>query len=133
MTIRIIAMHHHLVGVPDTGTDKIVIVDAGDILRTCLHHDVDLVLCGHKHRPWLWNLETMDIVYAGTASSIRFRGFPKNTYNTLDIKSNCKVSIDLKIVGAKDAHLRTLQGSKKGNLKYDYGYFWQSYADDLKE
>jgi 3',5'-cyclic-AMP phosphodiesterase len=42
----------------------------------------------------------MDIVYAGTASSTRFRGFPKNTYNILDIKSNGKVSIDLKIVGA---------------------------------
>ena len=41
MTTRIIAMHHHLVGVPDTGTDKIVIVDAGNILRTCLHYDVN--------------------------------------------------------------------------------------------
>ena len=45
------ASHHHLVGVPDTGTDKIVIVDAGNVLRTCLRHDVNLVLCGHKHRP----------------------------------------------------------------------------------
>ena len=52
-------------------------------------------------RPWLWNLETMDIVYAGTASSTRFRGFTKNTYNILDIRSNGKVIIDLKIVGGK--------------------------------
>jgi 3',5'-cyclic-AMP phosphodiesterase len=37
---KIVAMHHHLIGVPDTGTDKIVIVDAGDILRTCLQHKV---------------------------------------------------------------------------------------------
>ncbi len=29
-------MHHHLIGIPDTGTDKIVIVDAGDTLRVCL-------------------------------------------------------------------------------------------------
>src|ERR671910_28163 len=82
---KIVAMHHHLIGVPDTGTDKIVIVDAGDILRTCLQHKVDLVLCGHKHRPWLWNLESLDIAYAGTASSTRFRGFFKNTYNIVDI------------------------------------------------
>ena len=124
MTTRVIAMHHHLVGVPDTGTDKIVIVDAGDILRTCLHHDVNLVLCGHKHRPWLWNLETMDIVYAGTASSTRFRGFPKNTYNILDIKSNGKVSIDLKIVGGKRIPLENIaRKQKKGNLKFDYEYF----------
>lgn len=101
MTTRIIAMHHHLIGVPDTGTDKIVIVDAGDVLRICLHHDVNLVLCGHKHRPWLWNLETMDIVYAGTASSTRFRGFTKKAYNILDIRSDGKVFIDLKIVDGK--------------------------------
>jgi 3',5'-cyclic-AMP phosphodiesterase len=98
---KIVAMHHHLIGVPDTGTDKIVIVDAGDILRTCLHHNVNLVLCGHKHRPWLWNLETLDIAYAGTASSTRFRGFTKNTYNIIDIDNNGKVNVDLKIVGGK--------------------------------
>ncbi len=32
----IIAMHHHLIGIPDTGTDKIIILDAGDALRVCL-------------------------------------------------------------------------------------------------
>jgi Icc protein len=98
---KIIAMHHHLIGVPDTGTDKIVIVDAGDILRTCLQYEVDLVLCGHKHRPWLWNLETLDIAYAGTASSTRFRGFTKNTYNIVEIYADGKVKIDIKIVGGK--------------------------------
>jgi 3',5'-cyclic AMP phosphodiesterase CpdA len=93
--IKIIAMHHHLIGVPDTGTDKIVIVDAGDILRTCLQYKVDLVLCGHKHRPWLWNLESLDIAYVGTASSTRFRGFFKNT------KDNGKVNVDIKVVGGR--------------------------------
>ena len=98
---KIIAMHHHLIGVPDTGTDKIVIVDAGDILRTCLHYKVDLVLCGHKHRPWLWNLETLDIAYAGTASSTRFRGFTKNTYNIIEIDGDGKINIDIKVVGGR--------------------------------
>jgi len=98
---KILAMHHHLIGVPDTGTDKIVIVDAGDILRTCLQYKVDLVLCGHKHRPWLWNLETLDIAYAGTASSTRFRGFTKNTYNIIEIDNDGKVNIDLKIVDGR--------------------------------
>ena len=50
--IKIIAMHHHLIAIPDTGTDKIIIVDAGDTLRACLQLGVDLVICGHKHRPW---------------------------------------------------------------------------------
>jgi 3',5'-cyclic-AMP phosphodiesterase len=98
---KIVAMHHHLIGVPDTGTDKIVIVDAGDILRTCLQYKIDLVLCGHKHRPWLWNLETLDIAYAGTASSTRFRGFTKNTYNIIEIDDDVKININIKIVGGR--------------------------------
>jgi 3',5'-cyclic AMP phosphodiesterase CpdA len=48
--IKIIAMHHHLIGIPDTSIDKIIIVDAGDTLRACLRSKVDLVICGHKHR-----------------------------------------------------------------------------------
>jgi 3',5'-cyclic-AMP phosphodiesterase len=96
--IKIIAMHHHLIAIPDTGTDKIIIVDAGDTLRACLQSGVDLVICGHKHRPWIWNLGALQIAYAGTASSERYRGFFENTYNILNIK-NGKVSVDMKIVG----------------------------------
>jgi 3',5'-cyclic-AMP phosphodiesterase len=98
--IKIIAMHHHLIGIPDTGTDKIIIVDAGDTLRTCLQSRVDLVICGHKHRPWLWNLGTLQIAYAGTASSERYRGFFENSYNIVTIKDG-QASVDIKIVGVK--------------------------------
>ena len=45
-------MHHHLISIPDTGYTNVVgISDAGDVLRTCLENEVDLVVCGHKHRP----------------------------------------------------------------------------------
>ena len=98
---KIIAMHHHLIGIPDTGTDKIIILDAGDTLRTCLHSGVDLVLCGHKHRPWVWNLGRLEIAYAGTASSTRFRGFFENCYNIIDIEKGKKPRVDIKIVGKK--------------------------------
>lgn len=98
--IKIIVMHHHLIGIPDTGTDKIIIVDAGDTLRACLHCGVDLVICGHKHRPWIWNLGALQIAYAGTTSSERYRGFFENTYNIINLKDGI-VSVDMKIVGGK--------------------------------
>ena len=98
---KIIAMHHHLIGIPDTGTDKIIILDAGDTLRTCLHSGVDLVLCGHKHRPWVWNLGRLEIAYAGTASTTRFRGFFENCYNIIEIEKGKKPRVDIKIVGKK--------------------------------
>jgi 3',5'-cyclic AMP phosphodiesterase CpdA len=98
--VKILAMHHHLVGIPDTGSDRVTIIDAGDVLRTILDTDVDLVLCGHKHRPWIWNFKNLSIVNAGTASSERTRGLFENAYNIITIK-NKKIKVDLKIVGGK--------------------------------
>ena len=98
--IKIVAMHHHLIAIPDTGSDQLTVVDAGDVLRTILDTHVDVVLCGHKHRPWAWNFRNLTVVNAGTATSERVRGFFENTYNILTI-SNKKVNVDLKIVGGE--------------------------------
>ena len=61
---------------------------------------VDLVICGHKHRPWIWNLGALQIAYAGTASSEQYRGFFENTYNIINIKDG-KASVYMKMVGGK--------------------------------
>jgi 3',5'-cyclic-AMP phosphodiesterase len=98
--IKILAMHHHLVGIPDTGSDRVTVIDAGDVLRTILDTKVDLVLCGHKHRPWIWNFKGLSIVNAGTTSSDRTRGLFENTYNIITIEDK-KIQVDLKIVGGK--------------------------------
>ena len=104
---KIVAMHHHMIGVPDSGTDRVTVIDAGDVLRTALSSEVDLVLCGHKHRPWIWNLGNLSVVNAGTASSERMRGFFENTYNIITIEKN-KFKVDLKIVGGKRFPLKDL-------------------------
>ncbi|MDC3254023.1 metallophosphoesterase [Nitrosopumilus sp.] len=98
--IKIVAMHHHLIAIPDTGSDQLTVVDAGDVLRTILDTHVDVVLCGHKHRPWAWNFRNLTVVNAGTATSERVRGFFENTYNILTILDK-KIDVDLKIVGGK--------------------------------
>lgn len=98
--VKILAMHHHLIAIPDTGSDELTVVDAGDVLRTILDAKVDLVLCGHKHRPWMWNLGNLLVVNAGTATSERVRGLFENSYNIITV-SGKKVSVDLKIVGGR--------------------------------
>ena len=103
----ILAMHHHLIGIPDTGADKLTIIDAGDVLRATLDSDVDLVLCGHKHRPWLWEFNNLLIANAGSTSSERVRGFFENSYNIVKIE-NGKISIDLKIVGGERRPLQSI-------------------------
>jgi Icc protein len=97
---KIVAIHHHLVPVPDTGLDLITVVDAGDVLLSLNHAKVNLVLCGHRHRPWRWHLEKFSIVHSGTVSSKRFRGFFKNSYNIINIEER-KVDVKLKIVGGE--------------------------------
>jgi 3',5'-cyclic-AMP phosphodiesterase len=98
---KIVAMHHHLIAIPDTGYTNVVgILDAGDTLRACLEAKVDLVLCGHKHRPWLWNLGSLKIAYAGTACSWRYRGIFEDSYNIVEIKDE-QLEVNIKIVGGK--------------------------------
>ncbi len=98
--VKILAMHHHLIGVPDSGTDRVTVIDAGDVLRTALSTNVNLVLCGHKHRPWIWNFRNFSIANAGTVSSERVRGLFENTYNIVKIEKN-EIRVDLKFVGGK--------------------------------
>lgn len=98
--VKILAMHHHLIAIPDTGSDQQTVVDAGDVLRTILDSNVDLVLCGHEHRPWAWNFGKLMVVNAGTATSERVRGMFENTYNIISI-SGKTIQVDLKIVGGK--------------------------------
>lgn len=97
---RIVAMHHHVVPVPDTGADQITVIDAGDALRSLVKSRVDLVLCGHRHRPWRWRLENMLVVHAGSVSCEKLRGFFLNSYNVIDVKKG-GIEAKLKVVNGE--------------------------------
>ena len=103
----ILAMHHHLIGIPDTGSDRLTIIDAGDVLRATLNSKVNLVLCGHKHRPWMWDFNNLLIANAGTTSSKRVRGFFENSYNIVNITDG-KIRVDLKVVEGKRTPLKDI-------------------------
>ena len=95
---KLVMMHHHLVPVPDTGPNTIPILDAGDVLRALGRSRADLVVCGHRHRPWKWTLNRIPIIHAGSFSSERLRGFFSNSYNILEIDGDTFTAW-LKIVG----------------------------------
>ena len=98
--MKIVAMHHHLIQVPDTGPDNIPVVDAGDTLRGIMNAKVNLVLGGHRHRPWRWMVGGTRIIHAGTLSSERLRGFYSHSYNIIDVKKD-SIRASLKIVRGK--------------------------------
>lgn len=83
---KIFALHHHLLPVPGTGRERNIVYDAGDILEILYYSGVDLVLTGHKHVPYVWRLEDMYVVNAGTVSSLRLRGNTKPCYNIIRIR-----------------------------------------------
>jgi 3',5'-cyclic AMP phosphodiesterase CpdA len=82
---RVFVLHHHLVPVPGTGRERNVVWDAGDVLALLTELRVDLVLCGHKHVPNVWQLGEMLLVNSGTASSHRVRGYTRPCYNVIEI------------------------------------------------
>lgn len=98
--VKIVAIHHHIIPVPDTGADQITIVDAGDVLRSLVQSNVDLVLCGHRHRPWKWEIEKMKVIHAGSVSCEKLRGFFLNSYNVIEVNGK-NVKAKLKIVGGE--------------------------------
>lgn len=95
--LKIVAIHHHIIPVPDTGADQITVIDAGDVLRSLTKSKVDLVLCGHRHRPWQWQIENMKVIHAGSVSCEKLRGFFCNSYNVITINKN-RIEEKLKIV-----------------------------------
>ena len=81
----IVALHHHIVSIPQTGRERNVLSDAGDILKTLTTHEVDLIVSGHKHVPNIWKINNTVIVNAGSLCSIKLRGINKNSYNVYNI------------------------------------------------
>ena len=82
--VPIIFMHHHLIPIPDTGRERNVLVDAGDVLKLIDEHKVPLVLMGHRHVPWVWRLNDCTLIHASTVSCERTNA--RNSFNIVDLK-----------------------------------------------
>jgi 3',5'-cyclic AMP phosphodiesterase CpdA len=106
--LTIIAMHHHLVPVPDTGLERHTVIDAGDVLKALRKAEISAVLCGHKHRPWKWDFENFSIIHAGSLSDFKLRGFFHNSYNIIEIQDN-EIDAKVKIIGGKDLSFEELR------------------------
>lgn len=82
---KVFALHHHLISIPRTGRGNNVLVDAGDVLELLDRSGVNLVLCGHWHIPWVWRLNDMLVVSAGTVCSSKIRGKFSQCYNLIEL------------------------------------------------
>ena len=65
----VVVLHHHLVPIPNTGREMNICRDSGGVLKILSEWKVPLVLGGHRHMPWAWELNETLIAHAGTFSS----------------------------------------------------------------
>jgi len=91
---KIVIIHHHLVGIPNTGRERNIVLDAGDVLEMLSVHDVDLVLAGHKHVPYVWPVGGMLVCTSGTACTWRTRANIPPSYNLITISGD-NIHVDI--------------------------------------
>ncbi len=82
---KILVVHHHLLAVPGTGRDRNNLRDAGDVMAILRELEVDMVLSGHRHVPYVWSISGVRVVHSGTVSSLRTRGAIEPSYNTIEM------------------------------------------------
>jgi len=88
---KILALHHHLISVPNCGREMDILRDAGDVLKMAVKTNVNLTISGHKHIPYLWRFEGIKILTCSTTTSRRFRGIYKPSYNIITIDGKLKI------------------------------------------
>jgi len=82
---KVFVLHHHLVSVPGTGRERNIVLDAGDVLARLRGSGVDMILCGHKHVPYVWPLSNMLLINSGTVATFRTRGYSEPSYNIVTV------------------------------------------------
>ena len=85
---RIVVIHHHILAVPGTGRDVNNLRDAGDFMAILRELEVDLVLSGHRHVPYVWSISGVRVVHSGTVSTLRVRGTMPPSYNVIEMDAN---------------------------------------------
>ncbi len=106
--VKIFALHHHLVPIPNAGRERNILIDAGDTLRMLIEDEVKLVLSGHRHVSWTWEIENTAIVHAGTVGSPRIRGMPGQNYSVIRIDTE-SISVGLKLIGEPEKKVRSFK------------------------
>ncbi|GAB6102044.1 metallophosphoesterase [Thermococcus atlanticus] len=96
--LKIVAIHHHLLPLPDTGRERNVLFNAGDVLDLLLRHEVNLYTCGHKHVPNVYKAEDLIIDNAGCTSCRKTRRGDVNSYNIIKMHDDGRVEVRIRRV-----------------------------------
>jgi hypothetical protein len=62
--------------------------------------EVDVVLAGHRHVPYVWPVAGMLLIHSGTVSTLRTRGFPHPAYNLVHVNDG-RIAVTLHVPGGE--------------------------------
>lgn len=113
---KVVTFHHHIIPIPQTGRERNILLDSGDLMHILTENGVDFVLNGHKHIPNVWMLNNMVVLNSGTATTGKLRGNGYASYNQLEIKDG-EVLVNL---------VKTEDGSKREIAHYSVGLMDES-------
>jgi len=102
--LRVFVCHHHLLPIPGTGRERNQVLDAGDVLSVLRHAEVDVVLAGHRHVPYVWPVAGMLLIHSGMVSTLRTRGFPHPAYNLVHVNDG-RIAVTLHVPGGEQQSL----------------------------
>jgi 3',5'-cyclic AMP phosphodiesterase CpdA len=101
--VKILCFHHHFLPIPNTGRERSMILDAGDVREVIWDAGVDIIVTAHRHYPNVFSLSNgtrrLLLINSGTFSSFKTRGRAGHTFVDLIINKN---RISLKFVGIED-------------------------------
>ncbi len=105
---KIVTFHHHIIPIPQTGRERNILLDSGDLMHVLTENGVDFVLNGHKHVPNVWMLNNMVVLNSGTPTTKKLRGNIYASYNELQINDG-EIMVNL---------VKTETGTKKQIAHY---------------
>lgn len=101
--VKILCFHHHLLPIPNTGRERSMILDAGDVSRKIWRAGIDVIITAHRHYPNLFSLSNGErrclLVNCGTFSSFKTRGKAGHTFVDLVVKND---KLNIKFFGAEE-------------------------------
>lgn len=126
--IKVLCFHHHLLPIPNTGRERAMILDAGDVMQVIWEAGVDVIITAHRHYPNVFSLSNgirrCLLVNCGTFSSFKTRGKAGHTFVELTLE-NEKLNINFYGIESYSKFQKPVKETVsilKGELKPQAGY-----------
>jgi 3',5'-cyclic AMP phosphodiesterase CpdA len=133
--LKVLCFHHHLLPIPNTGRERSMILDAGDVMQVVWDAGIDVIITAHRHYPNVFSLSNgirrCLLINCGTFSSFKTRGKAGHTFVDLILSED---NVNIKFFGIESYSkfqkpVKQIVSISKGEFKPQVGYL--SPGDEL--